>query len=84
MDDFGQQLINDGSITTTIIGTEGAEIEGATGRINGKNVTNGFQLYNGDTFNTLINIIIPQEGPYSGQRGSFKTIFAVSQYNGIS
>ena len=81
IDDFGQQLVNDGYITTTRIGTAGTDIQGATGRIEGKNVIDGFQLHSGDTFNASINITIPQEGPYLGRSGSFKATFAVSQYN---
>jgi len=84
IDDFGQQLINDGYITTTKIGTAGTEIEGSTGRIKGRNVIDGFQLHSGDTFNLSINITIPQEGPYLGRSGSFKAVFTVSQYNQMS
>jgi len=84
IDDFGQQLINDGYITTAKIGTAGTEIEGATGRIKGRGVVDGFQLHNGDTFNASVNITIPQEGPYVGRSGSFKAVFTVSQYNQLS
>lgn len=84
IDNFGQQLVNDGYITTAKIGTSGTDIEGATGRIKGRNVIDGFQLHSGDTFNASINITIPQEGPYIGRSGSFKAVFTVSQYNQMS
>lgn len=84
IDGFGQQLINDGYITTSKIGTAGTDIEGATGRIENRNVIDGFQLHSGDTLNISINVTIPIENSLMNRSGSFKAIFSVSQFNDVS
>ena len=84
IDSFGQQLIDGGCITIANIGSAGNGINGATGRIDGRGLTEGFQLHNGDTFTMAIQVHLPQDDTFAAQNGTFKATLAVSQYNEIS
>ena len=84
IDTFGQQLVSDGHISVANIGTAGTDIEGATGRIQGKDLSDGFHLRNGDTLKLSIRLIIPQETGYMNRSGTLKGKFSVSQYNEVS
>jgi|GEM_PF-2084050 hypothetical protein len=84
IDGFGQQLIDGGCITISNVGSAGEGIIAATGRIDGRDLTEGFQLHNGDTFTMAIQVQLPQDDIYSAQNGSFKSTLVVSQYNEIS